>query len=181
MARWTNSNRYELIEKAIMAEEQFLAWLDELVDSHPEVIKVWLMGSRDVVIKLDDSCYQIKKVKSEEVDSLWPGMIYTIAEQRDRQELKLALAISRPALDVFFLRPDGSIHRYLYQAHIYDELLAGQYKSLKMCGWALAMADGDEKLAAESVLDGAFEGDFTRLLKELWRANELFTREAQDG
>lgn len=175
-------------EQDIMTEEQFQAWLDELVTLHPEITDVMLVGSRalgvnrpdsdfDVIICLRDACYELIEKACVAIDG--SPSTYTTARARDYGELRMALEISRPSLDIFFLWPDGTLHRYNYLELIYEELLEGKYQALmELVGHELS--DEEASQLAGPILDGELEGDFTRLYKELGHAKALYPVERQD-
>ena len=94
-----------------MTQEEFDAWLERLLALYPQVTEVSLVGSRafgyarpnsdwDVILCLEDDCYQPdEKGHPVQVDKI-------------EQRLAYDPALYSKALDIFYLRPDGSLGRW---------------------------------------------------------------------
>lgn len=146
-----------LTEAEVMTEEDFQDWLQETVRKWPEIESIHLTGSRAEGYHSEDSDYDLiiclpeRYYKTETTES---G--YEISNRKDDTELRIAQDRRRPALDIFFLRPDGVLIRHNYADSVYD---------------------GSGEQAQEAFMDGSLLGDFDRLYKSLKDAKELYTRE----
>jgi predicted nucleotidyltransferase len=153
-----------------MLEEDFQQWLQRLGNKYPQVTNVALVGSRaddcarvdsdwDVVICLEDSIYDIEEHKSKQ-----SAYTYTTSELKDKEQ-NIEQLISwdeeigsdSPALDIFFLRPGGTLSRWERSSFL--EELKAKYP-------------GDKGI--QMLLDGVPAGDFDRLYKSLKYAKVVY-------
>jgi len=144
----------------VLTERAFNKWLSKLTELYPEIDCVLLVGSRasgysrpdsdwDVVICLEDNCYQ----DDTQVDKI-------------EQRIAFDPALCSDALDIFWLRPSGSLGRWEYGP---DEAPPSR----------LQVADSDEWLKEwvnGHLLVGEPMGDFDRLYRSLDKGKILYDK-----
>lgn len=158
-----------------MTEEAFQVWLLDTVARYPEIDSIHLTGSRsegshkpdsdyDLVVCLSEALYDTETIVSQS------GYRHKIARRKDDTELRIALSTRRPAIEIFFLRPDGLLARYMEPEEYYKGQIPGDQMEglLEICG--------TEEKVMEALMDGHLLGDYDRLYRSLKKAQPVYIK-----
>lgn len=159
-----------------MTEEAFQTWLLDTIAKYPEIDSIYLVGSRsegchkadsdyDLVVCLSDNLYETETIVSQDVYR------HDISRRKDDTELRIALSTRRSAIEIFYLRPDGILTRYMYP----EEYYKGQIPEDQMEG--LLEIYGTKERIIEAIMDGELLGDFKRLYRSLDKAKSVYIKQ----